>query len=240
MTELQHNGDLRGVSEPLEVLVRRRTEWQLVEIVRHPVYGNQLLIDHDLQVSEADFAYNTAMTAPALTLEHCRRAAILGGGDGGVLRELLLACDRAGKGLERVTLVDIDGEVVELCRRHMPVLCGDAFEDPRADVRIGDAFAWIEQARDLDAVIYDLTMEPVRGGISRREFIGEILSKIQTSLRPGGVISIQACGEQEPQRELLLEEIAAGLDERFTDRSEQQVMIPSYGELWTFMAARKP
>lgn len=240
MKELQHNGDLRGVAEPLEVLARRQTDWQLVEVVHHPVYGNQLLIDHDLQISEADFAYNTAMTAPVLTLERCHRAAILGGGDGGVLHELLLACDRAGKDLEAVTMVDIDGEVVELCRRHMPVLCGDAFDDPRADVRIGDAFAWIEQARELDAVLYDLTMEPVREGISRREFIGEILSKIQASLRPGGVISMQACGEQEPQRKQLLHQIAAGLDEWFTDRSEQQVMIPSYGELWTFMAARKP
>lgn len=135
MNAVKHNGDLRGVKRPLEVLARRRTGWQLVEIVRHPVYGNQLLIDHDLQISEADFAYSTDMTAPVLTLARCRRAAILGGGDGGVLDELLRACDRAGKGLEQATLVDIDGEVVDLCRQWMTVSCGNAFEDPRGPGR---------------------------------------------------------------------------------------------------------
>lgn len=239
MTELQHNGDLSGVGDDLECLARRKTRWQLVEILRHPVYGAQLLIDHDLQISESDFAYNTAMTAPVLTLPECRRAAILGGGDGGVLNELLRACDRAGKTLEQVTLVDIDGEVLELCERFMPAFCGDAFRDPRAEVIVGDAFAWLEQARELDAVIYDLTMEPVRDNISRQDFIHEILAGVARALRPGGVISMQACGEREPERDTLLAEIRAGLDEQFRDRQEQEVIIPSYGELWTFMAARK-
>ncbi|MEZ5453866.1 MAG: spermine synthase [Thiothrix sp.] len=222
------------------LLERRQTDWQLVEIFQHPDYGNQLVIDHDLQISEADFAYNTAMTAPLLAVPECQEVAILGGGDGGVMNELLAAYDRLEKSLGQVTLIDIDGDVIDLCRQYLPRCCGTAFEDPRSEVIVGDAFGWLEQARGLDAVIYDLTMDPVREGISRSEFMQDIFGKIHDSLRPGGVVSLQACGEWQPDRRQLLEELRSNLDERFDAPLEQVVMVPSYGEMWTFLAARKP
>lgn len=224
------------LNEP-QRLALRESPWQRIEILQHPIHGNQLVIDGDLQISESDLAYNTAMTAPLLTLPECRRVAILGGGDGGVLNKLLLAFDRLDKPLERVTLIDIDAEVIELCRHWLPRLCGEAFEDPRAEVIVGDAFAWLDEVRGLDAVIYDLTMDPVREGVSRPDFIQEILEKIHAALRPGGVVSLQACGEWQPDRARLLAELREGLDARFSERQEQVVMVPSYEELWTFMAA---
>jgi len=235
-----HNDPVRqDTAEPVP-LESRQSPWQSIEILSHPIHGNQLVIDDDLQISESDVAYNTAMTAPLLTLPQCRRAAILGGGDGGVLNELLTASDRLAKPIEKITLIDIDADVIELCRRWMPRLCGHAFDDPRAEVIVGDAFDWIEQARDLDAVIYDLTMDPVREGVSRTDFIQDILDRIHRSLRPGGVLSLQACGEWLSDRDLLLAELRQGLDARFENRQEQVVMVPSYDEMWTFMAARRP
>lgn len=222
-----------------KVLEHRRTRWQTVEIRQHEIHGNQLVIDGDLQISESDRAYNTAMVAPLLTLPDCRNVAVLGGGDGGVLREVLVSFDRLAKPLERVTLIDIDGAVIEVCRRWMQRLCDDAFDDPRANIVIGDAFGWIEQARNLDAVIYDLTMDPVREGMSRIEFIREILGTIHASLKPGGVLSLQACGEWVEDRNRLLSELHSGLEERFEEVREQVVMVPSYVESWTFLAARK-
>ncbi len=223
-----------------KLLERRQTKWQLVEILAHPVYGNQLVIDGDLQISESDFAYNTAMTAPLLTMSDCRNVAILGGGDGGVLNELLSSFDRIAKPIDRVTLIDIDAAVIDLCRRWMPRFCKKAFEDPRANVIVGDAFDWIDKARNLDAVIYDLTMEPVREGISRNAFIQDILNKIYNSLRPGGILSMQACGEWLEDREELLKELRDNLNKHFEDQQEQVVIVPSYIEKWTFMSARKP
>ena len=222
------------------LLERRQSKWQLVEILHHPVHGNQLVIDHDLQISESDFAYNTAMTAPLLTLPECRNIAILGGGDGGVLNELLSSFDRLAKPIERVTLIDIDATVIELCQHWMPRLCGEAFDDSRANVIVGDAFEWIDKARNLDAVIYDLTMDPIREGISRNAFIQEILGKIYNSLRPGGVLSLQACGEWLEDREQLLKELRDNLNKHFEAQQEQVVIVPSYVEMWTFMSARKP
>ncbi len=225
---------------PTQLLEQRQSNWQQIEIHHHPIFGNQLIIDGDLQISEADLAYNSAMTAPLLTLSDCRDIAILGGGDGGVLNEILMTFDRLEKPCDRITLIDIDGDVIDLCQRWMPKLCGNAFNDPRAQIIVGDAFAWIDQARNLDAVIYDLTMDPVREGLSRSEFIQDILGKVHRSLRPGGVFSMQACGEWLSDREQLLSELRASLGNHFTNQQEQTVVIPSYVEMWTFLTARKP
>lgn len=237
MTATHHNGDLTAVADEPTLLARRESPYQLIEVVRHPVYGAQLILDHDLQISESDFAYNTAISAAVMTLPACRHIAILGGGDGGVLNELLRAGERTGKLAERITMVDIDAEVMDLCERFMPTFCGSAFRHPNAEIIRGDALDWLERAHELDAVIYDLTMDPVRGDLKRPEFIRHSLATIKRTLRAGGVVSLQACGENDPERETLLTELRHGIDNQFRDRREQEVMIPSYGEHWTFMAA---
>lgn len=223
-----------------DLVAEHLSDWQHIQIRRHAVYGNQLVIDGDLQISESDFAYGSALVAPLLTLADCRHVAILGGGDGGVLHELLDANDRLDGRLERATLIDIDREVIELCKRWLPRLCEGAFDDPRAEVICGDAFAWLARANGLDAVIYDLTLDPVREGVSRNAFIDEILGKVANALRPGGVVTMQACGEWVPDREEVLAELRRRLDQSFVAREEQVVTVPSYGEKWTFLTARKP
>lgn len=223
-----------------------QSPYQLVEIAEHPVYGRQLVLDGDLQISESDAAYNVAMVAPLLRLDSVERVVILGGGDGGVLRELLHSFDQAGRPVQQATLVDIDQAVIDLSREHLPRLCGDAFEHPRAEVLVGDAFEYIADQRDLDAVIYDLTMDPVREEQPRPEFIAEILDKVEDSLRPGGVFSMQCCGvglnneADRADRQALLGEIRAAVDARFRGRIEQDVLVPSYEDLWTFLCAVKP
>ncbi len=228
------------LQQPTQLLEKCQSNWQQVEIYQHPIFGNQLFIDGDLQISEADWAYNSAMVAPLLTLEDARNIAILGGGDGGVLNEILLSFDRLKKPCDRVTLIDIDQDVIDLCKRWMPKLCGNAFSDPRAQVIVGDAFAWIDQARNLDAVIYDLTMDPIREDMSRSEFVQYILDNIHRSLRPGGIFCMQACGEWLSDREQLLGELRQKLSSCFEDIQEQVVVVPSYFEMWTFIAAQKP
>ena len=141
---------------------------------------------------------------------------------------------------------EIDRRVMELSREHLPALCGDAFDSPHANIVVGDAFAWIAQARDLDAVIYDLTMDPVREGQSRADFISGIVAHMARALRPGGVLSMQCCGhglrdaDDRATRRELLPLIREAVDVHFTDRCEQSVLVPSYRDLWTFLSARKP
>lgn len=228
------------------VLVDEHTGLQQVRIVRHPVFGGQLYLDGDLQISESDSAYGIAMVSPLLGLGRLERVAILGGGDGGVLRELLRTLDGLPHEPREITMIEIDARVVELSRRHLPAVCGHAFDDPRARVIIGDAFAWIDQVHDLDAVIYDLTMDPVREDQTRDEFVGNIVARIACALRPGGVISMQCCGHgradpaDRAERQRLLPLIRRAIDAHFVDRCEQDVLVPSYRDLWTFLSARRP
>lgn len=229
-----------------ELVAERHSAFQRVQIFHHPNYGHQLVIDGDLQISESDTAYNTAMVAPLLTLSQCRDIAILGGGDGGVLQEALNSLAPPQGELQKATMIEIDPTVIDLCRRYMPSLNSDCFTHPCAEVQVGDAFAFIEQARNLDGVIYDLTMDPVREDQQRGDFIEEILGNIAQGLRPGGIVSMQCCGQyeedpdKEQDRQTLLEQIRFVTDRHFQGVIEQQVYIPSFHEMWTFIAAVKP
>ncbi len=108
------------------VLVDEHTGLQQVRIVRHPVFGGQLFLDGDLQISESDTAYGIAMISPLLGLDRLQRVAILGGGDGGVLWELLRTLEPLGQLPRELTMVEIDARVIELCRVHLPATCGEA------------------------------------------------------------------------------------------------------------------
>ena len=229
-----------------ELLADEHSGLQQIRVVRHPRFGGQLYLDGDLQISESDAAYGVAMVSPLLGLAPLQRVAILGGGDGGVLSELLRSLDAIDARPEQLTMIEIDARVMSLSRQHLPALCGDAFEHPAVRIVTGDAFAWIDQARDLDAVIYDLTMDPVRSGQSRAGFIADIIASIARALRPGGVLSMQCCGHgradaaDRAERREVLPLIRAAVDAHFTEHCEQDVLVPSYRDLWTFLSARKP
>ena len=224
-----------------DILVDTQSDYQRIQIVHHPVYGNQLGLDGDLQISESDKAYNTAMVAPLLTLENPKHIAILGGGDGGVLAEAVSALGD-NKSLSSIKMIDIDGEVVRLSQRYLTELNNNVFQHPKTDVLVGDALDFIEQSENLDGVIYDLTMDPIRDDQSQQAYVDYILEKIAESLKVGGVISMQCCGQYEEEshkeydRKVLLEQIKISAERFFSGIIEQHVFIPSFHEMWTFLA----
>ena len=235
----------RPAPQPPAILADEHSGLQQIRVTRHPTFGGQLYLDDDLQISESDTAYGVAMTSPLLALRRRERIAILGGGDGGVLNELLRSLEPLGDLPAEITMIEIDARVMALSRRHLPATCGSAFDNPHAQVVVGDAFAWIDQARDLDAVVYDLTMDPVREGQSRAEFIARIVARIARALRPGGMLSMQCCGhglhdaDDRAARREVLPLIREAVDTHFSERCEQDVLVPSYRDLWTFLSARK-
>ncbi|MBK1735279.1 spermine synthase [Halorhodospira abdelmalekii] len=207
------------------VVERRRSAYQEIVIAHDPVTGHLLYLDDDLQIAEADEPYNQAIISPLVSSGALGEVLILGGGDGGVLRAALDA------GAARAVLVDIDAEVIELAKRYLPTLCGDAFERPGAEVVVGDAFAHLDAAECWDGIVYDLTMDPIRDDQPRTEYIREILGKISKRLRPGGVMSMQCCGTDEPG---LREEIRAGLAATFSEWGDWEARVPSFDVPWIF------
>jgi spermidine synthase len=139
------------------VLFQGETEYADVEILDTFGYGKMLTIDGWTQSAQDDEAlYHEGLVCPALVMlpEPARRVLVLGGGEGATLREALRF-----PSVERCVMVDIDDELVRLCREHMPEWSAGAFEDPRAEVVVGDARAYLEGMGDgetFDAIIADL------------------------------------------------------------------------------------
>src|SRR5690606_34499068 len=108
-------------------------------------WGKVLVLDGIVQTTEQDeFIYHEMLThVPMFACANTRRVLIVGGGDGGILREVLK------HDIEHVDMVEIDRGVVDLCIEHLPSLNDDgrAFTDPRTELVIEDAFQFLKRER---------------------------------------------------------------------------------------------
>lgn len=137
------------------VLFRERSEHQDLVIFENPVYGRVLALDGVVQVTEKDeFVYHEMMThVPILAHGRAKRVLIVGGGDGGILRETL-----RHKSVEAVTMVEIDRAVVDMCLKWMPSIAGKSFADKRTNLVIADGAKFVaETDQRFDVVIVDST-----------------------------------------------------------------------------------
>ena len=173
-------------------VLERRTPFQRVDIYDTDVFGRMLLLDGHVQLAMFDeFAYHEALVhIPLLSLHHPKSALVIGGGDGGVLREL---CKHDT--LEEIVMVEIDREVADICREHMPALSQSAFDDPRVQVYYEDAFPYVKQVRgEFDLVVVDSTdtYEDEEGELSEMLFTQEFYADLAKTLRPHGIVVTQA------------------------------------------------
>jgi spermidine synthase len=168
-----------------DVLYDGRSGFQRIEIIRNRDYGRVLLLDGLVQTTERDeFYYHEMLVHPALC-SHPRPASalIIGGGDGGALREVLK------HPVKKAWLVEIDGQVIEACREHFPWL-KSALHDPRAELVIEDGNVFIDKVRETFDVILVDSSDPV--GPSTVLHQEAFYRKLKAKLRPGGIIAAQA------------------------------------------------
>lgn len=166
-----------------------RSEFQQVAVVSTPVFGKMLILDGDTQSAQADEKiYHETLVHPALAAAGDRRnVLVLGGGEGATLREVLRSAD-----VERCTMVDIDGLVVDLSKRYLPEWSDGAFDDPRARVIVGDALQFMRDDGDrYGTIVSDLT-EPLEDSPSNPLFNREVFALIKSRLTDGGVYVLQA------------------------------------------------
>ncbi|MBV9233683.1 MAG: fused MFS/spermidine synthase [Candidatus Eremiobacteraeota bacterium] len=172
-----------------DLFVATRSKYQQIAVMRSPVFGKMLVLDGDTQSAEADERiYHEALVHPALAASDDRSdVLIVGGGEGATLREVLRCPD-----VRRCTMVDIDGLVVELSRKHLPEWSDGAFEDPRANVIVGDALEFLRSCGDrYGAILSDLT-EPLADSPSNPLFNDEVFTLIKSRLHDDGVYVLQA------------------------------------------------
>lgn len=144
-----------------DVLFHEKTEFQDLIIFEAPVFGRVLALDAVIQVTEGDeFVYHEMMAhTPILAHGDAKAVCIIGGGDGGVLREVL-----KHPGVEQAVMVEIDPGVIDLCTKYMPKISDGAFDNPRAEIIIADGIKFMaETDRKFDVIIVDST-DPIGPG----------------------------------------------------------------------------
>lgn len=211
---------------------RRTTPFQDIAIVETTVFGRALLLDGHIQLTEFDErAYHEALVhIPMLALDAPRRALVVGGGDGGVLREL---CRH--RSLEAIDMVEIDPGVVEACREHLPAVSGGAFEDARVRLHLEDAFPFVKQDREpYDLIVMDVTdvYEDEEGELSAQLFTGPFYSDVLRLLAPGGIVATQA--DNHVFCPYSLEAVLRDLGSVFAATGWYQALVPSFGGFSAF------
>lgn len=164
-----------------------KTPFQHLQIFDSTRFGKVLVLDGTVQTTEEDeFMYHEMLVhVPMFSCPDPRRVLIVGGGDGGCLREVLK------HNIDHVDMVEIDEAVVELCVEHLPTLNnhGEIYKDPRAKLVIDDAFEFLKEVGEgYDVIISDST-DPV--GAAEVLFSDSFYKLVTKHLRPDGVIALQ-------------------------------------------------
>lgn len=215
-------------------LVSTRTKLQEVVIQDSIALGRCLLLDERVQSAAHDeWIYHEALVHPAMTVHpEPRRVLILGGGEGATLREAL-----RHPTVERVTMVDIDGELVEFCREHLTDWHQGAFDDPRADLIIGDARRYLAESGELfDVIIGDLT-DPIEEGLASLLYTRQFFELIKPRLAPGGVYATQAVGIRYNAGDRVHAAIYSTIGSLFAHVASYNELVPAFDTLWAFVAA---
>lgn len=176
------NPHFRCALEADAVLYEGNTGFQDLIIFDNKTFGRVMMLDGVIQLTDKDeFIYHEMMAhVPLFALERPETVLIIGGGDGGVLREVLKHAQ-----VKSVVHCEIDKAVVDLSKEFFPRISQGAFDDPRLELIIGDGIKLVnETERRFDVIIVDST-EPV--GPAKVLFTHEFFAACQRCLTPGGV-----------------------------------------------------
>ncbi len=213
-----------------QLLAQKQSPWQHIEVFDNPLFGRVMRIDGCFMTSERDeFFYHEPMIhLPAIAHPGPRSALVVGGGDGGAVEELLKYPT-----MERVVLAELDADVVDLARTWLGKIHKGALDDPRVELRLGDARALIESATErFDQIVLDLT-DPF--GPALDLYTVEFYQACQRTLLPGGVLSLHLGSPIHLPGSMA--RIAASLQQAFPIVRPYLQYVPLYGTLWCMAMA---
>lgn len=211
-----------------EVLFEHKSEHQHLLIFRNEQFGRVMALDGIVQTTEKDeFIYHEMLThVPLMAHGRASRVLIIGGGDGGILREV---CRH--RSVTHITQVEIDASVIDLARDYLPAHSNGAYDDARAHIVIGDGFEFVQTTADrFDVIISDST-DPL--GPGEVLFSKDFYAGCQRCLTPGGILVTQnGVPFMQPDE---LSNTAARLSRLFKDWGFYTAAVPTYiGGVMTF------
>jgi len=213
-----------------EVFYDVQSPFQRVRILESYKYGKMLALDDMVMTTEQDeFHYHEMISHPAMfTLENAKNILVIGGGDGGTVREIL-----RHEGVEKVTMVEIDGAVIDSCKEFLPGIAA-AFENPKLELIVDDGIAFLKNAvaNSYDLIIVDGS-DPV--GPAEGLFSVEFYTNCYNALKDTGMLVAQ--GESPKFNEKAFTELNHTLQGIFgKDKAPVSLFfVPTYPTgMWSF------
>ena len=210
-----------------EVLAEMQSRYQKIAIVETLEFGRALVLDGIIQTTEKDeFIYHEMISHIALfTHPNPRKVLVVGGGDGGTVREVL-----KHSAVEKAVLAEIDEQVIEVSKKYLPsISC--ALNDPRVEICIGDGIDYVKKHQDeFDVILVD-SSDPIGPAVNlfARDFYGSI----RDALKEDGIMVAQT--ESPLFNRELLQKVYRGLSQLFPITRTYLTAIPTYtGGFWSF------
>lgn len=233
---MEKNGQWPGQANSLQVkrvIEHKKTEYQDLMVFESETWGNVLVLDGVIQLTEKDeMSYQEMMAhLPMFAHSSPKKVLIIGGGDGGVLREVV-----KHECVEKVVHCEIDAGVVAAAKNYFPSL-SEAFSDERLELVIGDGVAYAEKTPDntYDVIIID-SSDPV--GPAEKLFSKEFYENAHRILAPGGVLCSQ--GECLWVHADLIEKMLGENGASFGSAEYASIQVPTYpsGQIGSFLARK--
>ncbi len=215
-----------------KVIFTGKTPYQSVTIQDTACFGRTLVLDDKTQSTELDeFVYHEALVQPAM-ISHPepREVFVAGGGEGATIREVL-----SHKSVSRVVMVDIDAQVVELCKRYLPNHHNGAFDDPRLELHHADALTFLKETPErFDVAVIDVP-DPLEEGPAYLMYTQEFYTLLKDRLKPQGVMVAQS-GPTGPAFYLqCFSAVANTIRSVFPSVCAYEAFVPSFGSTWGFV-----
>ncbi|HLF04513.1 MAG TPA: polyamine aminopropyltransferase [Dehalococcoidia bacterium] len=226
--------DLAVMLRIQRVLYSGKTAYQNVEVLESDLFGRSLVLDGKTQSTERDeHIYHEALVHPAMLMHPDPQTVFIGGGgEGATLREVL-----AHRSVRRAVMLDLDPEVVELCRRHLPRHHQGSFDDSRLELLHQDARGYLAECRQkFDVMVLDL-VDPLEGGPAYMLYTEEFYRIARSKLNPGGILVTQSGPAGLVGHEECFTIIHRTLAGVYGHTLSCQAHVPAFQTLWGFNLA---
>ncbi|MBB6283050.1 polyamine aminopropyltransferase [Geobacillus subterraneus] len=216
----------------IRTLHTEQTPFQKLDMVETAEFGNMLILDGMVMTTQKDeFVYHEMVAhVPLFTHPNPENVLVVGGGDGGVIREVL-----KHPSVKKATLVEIDGKVIEYSKKYLPEIAGQ-LDDPRVEVKVDDGFMHIAQSEnEYDVIMVDST-EPVGPAVNL--FTKGFYAGIAKALKEDGIFVAQT--DNPWFKADLIRTVYRDVKEIFPVTRLYTANIPTYPSgLWTFTLGSK-
>jgi spermidine synthase len=216
-----------------EILYKKKSKFQDIAVIKNPYYGKMLILDEVVQITERDeFFYHEMLTHVVMHANPSpKKVIVIGGGDGGVVREVL-----KHKTVEKVFFVEIDEEVINVSKKFFPTV-SSGIDDPRVEIKVMDGADFVAKSKsaDIDAVIIDST-DII--GFARSLFTKDFFTAVKNCLSDDGLFVTHT--ESLHFHKDIVIEMQEALKEVFPVVDLYSAPIATYpGNWWAFAVATK-